>query len=115
VAATIFLLAAGLGVRAVLPDPSARTHLVLSVGLAVCVTLWCALDARARGRPLLWPVRLALFVAWPVVAPVYLGWAQGGRGLVRAVGYGAAFIGVAVAAAVAAQAVGFGEVGGGRR
>jgi hypothetical protein len=49
--------------------------------IAVLVTMTCVADARAQGRPMLEPARLAMLLACPVAVPVYLLWSRGWWGL----------------------------------
>ncbi len=39
---------------------------------------------RRRGRALVWPVRIGIFVFWPLGVPAYMVWSRGRRGLITA-------------------------------
>jgi hypothetical protein len=84
-AITVYVLAAGWGVYSAVGREDSPARWVISLGLAVACTVWCAADAAARGRSLVWPARIGIFLIWPVGVPIYLVWSRGARGVVTAV------------------------------
>ena len=48
---------------------------------ALTLGWWAVTDARRRGRPMVWPARLAFVVLGGILAPIYFIWTRGWRGL----------------------------------
>ena len=82
---TVYLLGAGWGVYAATGPENSPARWVISLGLAVACTVWCAADAAARGQALVWPARIGILLVWPVGVPLYLVWSRGARGAATAV------------------------------
>ena len=76
-AVTLYVLAAGAGVYSAVGREDSPTRWVLSAGLMVACTVWCAADAAHRGTELVWPARIGIFLFWPIAAPIYLVWSRG--------------------------------------
>ena len=79
----LWLFALGYGV-AIGVDPDGpglpkRAELIASFTLPFVVASWVMADARKRGRPLCYDYDSFVYLAWPVVVPVYLVQTRGVR------------------------------------
>ena len=108
-AVTVYLLAVGWGVTAAVGREDSPARWLISLGLAVACTVWCAADAAARGRALVWPARIGIFFFWPVGVPVYLVWSRGARGVVTAILAALGWLAVAFAAFMVAGYLAYGS------
>jgi len=79
------MLAVGWGVHSAVGRDDSPAEWAISLGLALACTIWCAADATVRGRSLVWPARIGIFLFWPVGVPVYMVWSRGPRGLITAI------------------------------
>lgn len=83
-AVAAYVLAAGWGVLSAIGRDESLVQWANLLGLSVVCTIWCAADATARGRALVWPARIGIFLFWPLGVPVYVVRSRGPRGLITA-------------------------------
>jgi hypothetical protein len=113
-AVVIYVLGVGWGVQAAVGPDDSPGRWVIGLGLAVASTWWCAADAAARGRDLIWPARIGIFLLWPVAVPVYLVWSRGAPGLLTAGVASVGWLAVAFAAFMVAGYLAYGPAWFGR-
>ncbi len=88
-----------------LVDVNTPARVLVALGLASAITLWCGLDARVHGKLMLRSYAWTLMFTWPVGVGVYLVWTRGAKGLVTYVLLGLACVAAAGAGATVASFV----------
>jgi hypothetical protein len=68
----IYLVIAVGNVVAILRPEAALIRLALHVAMASIATMWCVVDSRIRGFPLVNSSHWVIFFTWPIAVPIYL-------------------------------------------
>ena len=64
------------GAAQILAPEDARVTLGLAIAASTLIVVWCTIDARRRGHPIVRIVQMLMWFFWPIAAPMYLIWSR---------------------------------------
>ena len=69
------------GAAQILAPGDTRVTLGLTISASTLIVMWCTIDARRRGHPIVRIVQMLMWFVWAIAAPMYLIWSRSWVGI----------------------------------